>query len=228
LHFIPEEKTAHVSFVHEANRWFQNAAENHFTYDSTNNWNNLNAEFLSIPGCDFLDTRPEQPAQRKAFEDYMNKGGGWMGFHFAGFALTPSEFTQNWDWYHDDFLGAGSYVSNTWRPVPAVLRVMDKNHPVTRNLPETFRSAASEWYRWSNDLRNNPGIDILLAIDSTSFHSVPVPNRTKSGIADFIPLFGRTKNTGWCILIWDIMIWIMNTRPTRNFPRLSVVRIRIN
>jgi hypothetical protein len=41
------EDQAHISFVHEANRWFPKmAAAHHFIYDSTNNWNNLNAEFL--------------------------------------------------------------------------------------------------------------------------------------------------------------------------------------
>jgi len=62
-------------------------------------------------------------------------GGGWMGFHFAAFALTPSDFPQNWDWYHNVFIGAGSYVSNTWHPTSAVLRVEDPSHPVVRDLP---------------------------------------------------------------------------------------------
>ena len=51
----------------------------------------------------------------------------------------------------------------------AVLRVEDRQHPATRHLPETFRSSPSEWYRWEKDLRQNPDIDILLSIDSTSF-----------------------------------------------------------
>jgi hypothetical protein len=42
-------------------------------------------------------------------------------------------------------------------------------HPVTKNLPQTFKSAPSEWYRWEKDLRQNPDIKILLSIDSTSF-----------------------------------------------------------
>ena len=187
---------AHISFVHEANRWFPKmAAANHFTYDSTNNWNNLNEKFLSqYQVVIFLDTRPDSPAQRKAFEEYMKKGGGWMGFHFAGFALTPSEFPQNWDWYHNEFLGSGSYVSNTWRPTPAVLRVLDKNHPVTKNLPDTFRSAASEWYRWSNDLRNNPQIDILLSIDSSSFPLGTGPKLYEIWHSGFYPVVWTNKN----------------------------------
>ena len=162
---------AHISFIGEANKWFPKmGAKYGFSYDSTNNWNNLNAEFLSkYQVVLFLDTRPDSLPQRQAFQKYMENGGAWMGFHFAGFALTPSAFPQNWDWYHNIFIGAGSYRSNTWRPVPAILRVEDKTHPATKNLPVTFKSAASEWYRWTNDLKLNPDIKILLSIDSTSF-----------------------------------------------------------
>lgn len=162
---------AHISFVHEANRWFPDmAAKYQFTYDSTSNWDNLNTEFLSkYQVVVFLDTRPETPAQRQAFQAYMEQGGAWMGFHFAGFALTPSVYPQNWDWYHNQFLGSGSYASNTWRPTSAILRVEDPKHKATKHLPNTFKSAPNEWYRWKNDLRQNPDIHILLSIDSTSF-----------------------------------------------------------
>ncbi len=193
--YTAKEDPAHISFVHEANRWFPKmAAANHFTYDSTNNWNNLNAKFLSgYQVVIFLDTRPEDPAQRKVFEEYMKQGGGWMGFHFSAFALTPSAYPQNWDWYHNDFLGSGSYLSNTWRPTPAVLRVTDKNHPVTRNLPDTFRSAANEWYRWKNDLRNNPQIEILLAIDSSSFPLGTGPKLSEIWHSGFYPVVWTNK-----------------------------------
>jgi uncharacterized protein len=162
---------AHISFVKEANQWFPTkAAENNFGYTSTTNWAELNAEVLrQYQVVIFLDTRPESIAQREAFKSYMEHGGAWMGFHFAGFALTPSEFPQNWDWYHNQFLGVGSYVGNTWRPTSAVLRVEDNQHPVTRHLPATFKSAPSEWYKWSNDLRTNTDIKILLSIDPSSF-----------------------------------------------------------
>jgi len=194
--YTAKEDSAHISFVHEANRWFPKmAAANHFTYDSTNNWNNLNGEFLSkYQVVIFLDTRPEDPVQRKAFEEYMKNGGGWIGFHFAGFALTPSVYPQDWDWYHNEFLGSGSYVSNTWRPTPAVLRIMDKSHSVTLGLPDTFRSSANEWYRWSNDLRKNPNIDILLAIDSTSFPLGTGPKLYEIWHSGFYPVVWTNKN----------------------------------
>ena len=169
--YTAKNDLAHISFVHEANRWFDSVAHKyHFTYDSTNNWNNLNEEFLSkYKVILFLDTRPDSTLQREAFKKYMDNGGAWMGFHFAGFALTPSAYPQNWDWYHNDFLGVGQYKGNSWRPVSAILRVEDRKHPVTKNLPETFKSAPSEWYSWENDIRKNENIKILLSIDTSSF-----------------------------------------------------------
>ncbi|PZR37660.1 MAG: ThuA domain-containing protein [Azospira oryzae] len=169
--YTAKHDQAHISFVHEANKWFSKAAqENNFTYDSTNNWSNLNTPFLSnYQVVLFLDTRPEDPAQREAFKKYMDHGGAWIGFHFSAFALTPSDYPQNWDWYHNEFLGSGQYASNTWRPTSAVLKVEDRKHPAMKGLPTTFRSSPCEWYRWENDLTKNRNIKILLSIDPSSF-----------------------------------------------------------
>jgi hypothetical protein len=169
--YTAKEDPAHISFVREARVWFpEMAAKYRFAFDTTSDWRNLTASFLArYDVVIFLDTRPEDLGQRAAFQSYMDRGGAWMGFHFAGFALTPSAYPANWDWYHNTFLGSGSYVSNTWRPTSAVLRVEDQTHPATAHLPRTFASAPNEWYRWEHDLRQNPDIDILLAIDSTSF-----------------------------------------------------------
>lgn len=165
------EDAAHISFDREANRWFADlAAARGFSYESTTDWSRLRGDLEGrYQVVLFLDTRPEDPAQRAAFRHYMEHGGAWLGFHFSGFALTPSKYPQDWDWYHNEFLGAGQYVSNTWRPTPAVLRVEDAGHPATTGLPRTFRSAASEWYRWQHDLRTTPDIRILLSIDPSSF-----------------------------------------------------------
>src|SRR5690242_15752173 len=145
---------AHIDFVREAHQWFKQQGEKYnFQYDSTNNWNNLNLGFLSkYKVVLFLDTRPEDTAQRAAFQHYMENGGGWIGFHFSAFALTPSAFPQNWDWYHNQFLGSGEYGSNTWRPTSAILKVEAKKHPVTKGLPAKITAAPNEWYRWQNDL----------------------------------------------------------------------------
>jgi hypothetical protein len=56
--------------------------------------------------------------------------------------------------------------------------VEDRAHPATKGLPATFATNPSEWYRWEKDLRQNPDIDILLAVDSSSFPlgTGPKPN----------------------------------------------------
>lgn len=168
--YTAKNDQAHISFVHEANKWFPKVAEeNHFQYDSTSNWDNLNAKFLAqYKVVLFLDTRPETPSQREAFQKYMENGGGFIGFHFSAFALNDSSYPQNWDWYHNTFLGSGEYGSNTWRPTSAVLRVENQD-PITKGVPKTFSSQPNEWYRWGNDLTKNPDIKILLAIDESSF-----------------------------------------------------------
>lgn len=186
---------AHISFVREANKWFpQIARQYQFTYEATTNWNNLNAAFLSqYQVVLFLDTRPDVPTQRAAFQKYMEKGGAWMGFHFAAFALTPSDYPQNWGWYHREFLGSGQYVSNTWRPTSAVLRVEDPNHPATRYLPATFHSSPNEWYHWENDLRTNANIEILLSIDPSSFPLGTGPKPSEIWHSGYYPVVWTNK-----------------------------------
>ncbi len=169
--FSARSDRGHISFVHEANRWFSDMAlKYNFIYDTTRDWNNLNPEYLSgYQVVIFLDSRPDSAEQRDAFRGYMENGGAWMGFHFAAFSLTPSAFPQNWDWYHNQFLGCGEYNGNTWRPTSAVLHLENRKHPAIRHLPETFVASPNEWYKWEKDLRTNPDIKILLSIDSTSF-----------------------------------------------------------
>lgn len=178
--YTAKEDAAHISFVHEANHWFAEQAKAYgFSYDSTNDWTNLNTVNLrKYAVVLFFDTRPEKPEQRAAFQHYIEHGGGWLGFHFAGFALTPSAYPQNWDWYHQHFLGSGSYVSNTWRPTSAVLKATDSTHPIMTGIPSRFTASPNEWYRWENDLRLNDSIQILLSIDSSSFPlgTGPKPN----------------------------------------------------
>jgi len=187
---------AHISFVQEANAWFtQKAPEENFVYDVTNEWTNMNDDFLAkYDVVLFLDTRPDSANQRAAFEKYMSHGGAWMGFHFAGFALTPSDYPQNWSWYHETFLGAGQYRSNTWRPTAAVLRVEDKTHPTTKGLPDIFNAAPNEWYSWTNDLTKNKNISILLSIDSTSFPLGTGPKPHEIWQEGYYPVAWTNKN----------------------------------
>ena len=194
--YTAKSDAAHISFVNEANKWFSRMSTKYnFSYDSTNNWNDLNTSFLSgYQVVIFLDTRPDSLTQRIAFQQYMENGGAWMGFHFSAFALTPSAFPQNWDWYHNEFLGSGEYTSNTWRPTPAILKVEDRKHPATKHLPAKFKSAANEWYRWKNDLTQNPDINILLSIDTSSFPLGTGPKLKEIWHSGYYPVSWTNKN----------------------------------
>ncbi|MFD5520019.1 ThuA domain-containing protein [Streptomyces sp. NPDC127066] len=167
---------AHISFVHEANDWFpKQAAANGFTYTASNNWDLLgNGGVNAYQVVLFLDDLPQTAAQRAGFEQYMRAGGGWMGFHVSAFTTDA----QSWSWYHDQFLGSGNFKSNTWGPTTAVLKAEDRTHPSTANLPATFTSSVSEWYSWSNDLRQNPDIRVLASVDPISFPLGTDPNQT--------------------------------------------------
>src|SRR5678809_704214 len=57
---------AHISFVHEANKWFPKiAAQNNFIYDSTNDWSKLNTDYLSqYQVVLFFVTLSDVPEQR--------------------------------------------------------------------------------------------------------------------------------------------------------------------
>lgn len=187
---------AHVSFVNEANKWFAATGKtSNFIYESTNDWSNLNNDYLD--DCDvvmFLDTRPEEVSQREAFERYMKNGGAWMGFHFSAFALAGSSYTNDWYWYHEEFLGTGQYVSNTWAPTTAVLKVETHEHSATKNLPDTFVASPCEWYRWEYDLRANPDITILASVDESSFPLGTGPKAHEIWHSGYYPIVWSNNN----------------------------------
>ncbi|MES2798297.1 MAG: ThuA domain-containing protein, partial [Bacteroidota bacterium] len=46
--YTAKNDLAHISFVGEANKWFpEMGIKHHFGYEATDNWENLNDEFLS-------------------------------------------------------------------------------------------------------------------------------------------------------------------------------------
>jgi hypothetical protein len=179
---------AHIDFVKEANAWFPNAAaQNGFSWESTNDWSRLNtANLAQYKVVMFLDDAPHG-AQRAAFQQYMDNGGAWMGFHVAAFNTDPS----SWGWYYNTFLGTGAFRSNTWGPTRVTLKVEDRGHPSTVALPATFKSSVSEWYAWNNDLRSNPDIDILASIDPSSFPVGTDPNQ--SWYSGYYPIMWTNK-----------------------------------
>ena len=69
----------------------------------------------------WLNNFPQTPEQRAAFEKYMEHGGGWIGFHVAGY----NDKRHKWPWFVD-FLGGAVFYTNNWPPLPAKL---DRRRP---------------------------------------------------------------------------------------------------
>jgi len=181
---------AHISFAREANRFLPTIqAQNGFTYEATTDWSRINDNYLAnVDVIMFLDDRPTDSNHRAAIQRFVERGGGYMGFHVSAFTTNANE----WSWYHNTFLGSGNFVRNTWRPTPAVLQVEDRTHPTTINLPATFRSQHNEWYAWANDLRNNPNINILLSVHQSSFPLGTEPGETWT--SGYYPVVWTNRN----------------------------------
>ncbi len=156
----------HVDFAHDAIKFYTAAGErDHFTFDSTTNWEDMNA--AKVADYDlvvWLNDFPHSPAQRAAFEQYMEHGGGWLGFHVAGY----NDRGTKWPWYLS-FLGGGVFYGNNWPPLPAELIVDDPSHPAMQHVPKTFLSPANEWYNWKPSPRENKDVKVLLTLAPSNY-----------------------------------------------------------
>ena len=156
----------HIAFAEQALPLFAELAKkNNFYFASTTRWEDLNAEKLkSFQLVLWINDFPTKAEQRAAFEDYMEHGGAWLGFHVSAY----NDESTRWPWFVD-FLGGGVFYGNNWPPLPAKLIVDDRAHPVTRHLPETFTSPANEWYIWKPSPRLNKQVKVLLTLDPKNY-----------------------------------------------------------
>jgi uncharacterized protein len=112
----------------------------------------------------WLNNFPQTPEQRAAFEKYMEHGGGWMGFHVAGY----NDESTKWLWFVN-FMGGAIFYTNNWPPLPAKLIVDDRTHPVTRQLPATYAAPANEWYLWKPSPRLNKNVHVLVTLGPSNY-----------------------------------------------------------
>jgi type 1 glutamine amidotransferase len=148
----------HVDFAMQAIPFFEAMGKrDNFSFKATSNWNDLNPEVLKQYQVVLW------LAQRKAFQDYMEHGGAWLGFHIAGWM----DSRETWPWFAD-FLGTVFY-GNSWPPMPATLNIDDPSHPVVKGLPASYLSPANEWYSWKPDPRQSPDIKVLMTLAPSNY-----------------------------------------------------------
>ncbi len=96
------------------------------------------------------------PEQEEAFQNYIEQGGGFVGIH----AATDCEY--NWPWYGKL---VGAYFKGHPSQQEAKLVIVNKNHPSTAGLPDTW-VRKDEWYNFKDI---SPDITVLIKIDESSY-----------------------------------------------------------
>jgi uncharacterized protein len=166
IYYTLHAEGQHVDFARQAITFFEKLKfGNGFILDTTQDLAGYPLEKLKqYQLLIMLDGYPNDSTQRKIFEQYMENGGGWMGFHVSGY----NDKRTNWPWFRQ-FLGAGFFYCNCWPPVPAKLVVDLPNHPVTKNLPPSYIAPASEWYQWDPSPRKNKDVQVLLSLSPDNY-----------------------------------------------------------
>lgn len=156
----------HVDFAMDAIHFFKELTiGDGFVFDTTGNMDDLNEEKLrDYSVVMMLNDFPHNKSQRDAFRNYMENNGGWFGFHISAY----NDKDTGWPWLND-FLGCGIFYKNNWPPMPAKLIIEDKNHPVTKGLPESFISPTNEWYQWKPSPRKNENVKVLLSLSPDNY-----------------------------------------------------------
>lgn len=161
----PYAEPAHVEFDRQAINFFHKLSYGEgFTYETRTSCPSDPDSLRQYDMVIMLNTLPYGETERRAFEQYMEQGGGWMGFHATGY----NDGNTKWPWLNE-FLGCGSFLSNNWPPQPALVDVETQLHPVTRSLPQQFVVPASEFYQYSPSPRANENVEVLVSISPENF-----------------------------------------------------------
>lgn len=157
---------AHVEFGHQAVDFFKDlTVGNGYILDVATSFSGYDYDKLAAYDVVIaINTIPGSKGERDAFEKYMENGGGWMGFHAAGY----NDASTKWPWFNQ-FLGCGTFLCNNWPPQPALLDVNLTNHPVTKNLPVSFVAPKNEWYMWNEPADKRDNVDVLLSLSQKNY-----------------------------------------------------------
>ena len=162
LYYSDYVEEAHQQFAHQSVEFFHK-----LTYGE--GWILDVSKTLEgdLSGYDVIimpNVSPSSPEERKLFEEYMENGGGWLGFHAAAY----NDPSTCWDWFRN-FLGGVRFLCNTWPPQPGLVDIETHDHDVTRNLPDAYVAPSTEFYQWQPDPRANPSVKVLASLSPKNF-----------------------------------------------------------
>ncbi|HEX5540381.1 MAG TPA: ThuA domain-containing protein [Micromonospora sp.] len=134
--------------------------ENNFAVDATEDAAAFTDENLSrYAAVVWLSTTGDvlNAEQQAAFERYIQQGGGYAGIHAA------SDTEYDWPWYGEL---VGAYFASHPEIQPATVRVLDRVHPSTKDLPARW-NRTDEWYNYRTNPRGK--VHVLATLDETSY-----------------------------------------------------------
>ncbi|WP_219892974.1 ThuA domain-containing protein [Aquisediminimonas profunda] len=112
-------------------------------------WNNISGDVLTL-------------GQRRAFQDYLNGGGAFVGVH--GSAGDPIYF---WDWYPDTLIGA-RFAGHPMNPQFQEARItVNQSSVLAEGLPSEWRMT-DEWYSFKSSPRAT-GAQVVLSLDESTY-----------------------------------------------------------
>jgi len=111
--------------------------------------------FLSVTG-DVLD-----PGQERAFQEYIENGGGFAGIHGAIFG--PRACEETWAWYGGMFCCT---FTNHSKVLPGTVTIEDADHPANEGLPRRWERA-DEWYNFAGTPRG--AAHVLATVDEATY-----------------------------------------------------------
>jgi uncharacterized protein len=116
-------------------------------------WNNISGDVLTVP-------------QRTAFQNYMQRGGGFAGMHGSG-----GDFYYPWAWYADTLLGA-RFIGHPANPQFQNARVVidDRSDPIVAGLGDGW-NMTEEWYSFAASPRKS-GAHVLATLDESTYKQV--------------------------------------------------------
>lgn len=161
--------------------------------------------------------------EQAAFQRFIRKGKGFVGVH----AATDTEY--EWPWFNQL---VGAYFKSHPKQQDAVLHIVDKKHPATKHLPDTWK----RWDEWYNFKDIQPGLKVLITLDESSYtggengtnHPIGWYHSFDGGRA-FIPDWGIHTNLMpilcSCNIYWVElnMLWEKNNRLLIEKINISVV-----
>jgi len=103
--------------------------------------------------------------QWKAFQAFVESGGGYVGLHASGDGSIAQP------WYNASLIGA-KFTMHTMSPQfqEALVKVEDTANPASKDLPAEWRRT-EEWYSFEHSPRGN-GFHVLATVDESSYKPI--------------------------------------------------------